>query len=332
MRKKKKSLIFIITLLIMCFGIGYAYLTTTLSINGTTDIDSNTWDVHWENIQVTSGSVTGDQVLQSPTIGSDETSVSFHIRLKEPGEFYEFTVDAKNDGTIPAMIDTISKTINNSTTIPDYLYYSVTYSDGFPIQNDQMLSVNEKETYMIRIEYKTDLTVDDLPSTAQSLSLSFGISYAQSFDNNQYTRVYYLGEYSNWYDQPREGAPYPDTTIVYNTLQLNDYPVFFMTPLKNDIIDEVYVGIKLNNRFYYLRGGGATYNEGTGNYNWDSIYYDDNVAYMKANFDEDRCHYGSMAGVEFYVCSYLGYTFYTMVDGYVSIGSCNVSTTFGCGG
>ena len=57
MRKKKKSLFFIIALLVMCFGIGYAYLTTTLSINGVTDVDANNWDVYFDNVNVTEGSV-----------------------------------------------------------------------------------------------------------------------------------------------------------------------------------------------------------------------------------------------------------------------------------
>ena len=81
MRKKKKSLIFIITILIMCFGIGYAYLTTTLSINGVTDVDANNWNVYFDNVQITDGSVTGDQVTTAPSIDSIGTTVSYHIRV-----------------------------------------------------------------------------------------------------------------------------------------------------------------------------------------------------------------------------------------------------------
>ena len=81
MRKsKKKTLSFIIVLVLMCLGIGYAYLTTTLSINGTTDIDSNTWDVHFGNLEVLNGSVSGNQVTQAATI-SNQTTVSFHVNL-----------------------------------------------------------------------------------------------------------------------------------------------------------------------------------------------------------------------------------------------------------
>ena len=54
---RKQTIIFIIILLILSMGIGYAYLTTTLSIDGISDIDSASWDVHWANVQVKSGSV-----------------------------------------------------------------------------------------------------------------------------------------------------------------------------------------------------------------------------------------------------------------------------------
>ena len=58
MRKKSKfNLILIIFVIVLVLGLGYAFLTTTLSINGTTDVDSNTWNVYWDNVQVKEGSV-----------------------------------------------------------------------------------------------------------------------------------------------------------------------------------------------------------------------------------------------------------------------------------
>ncbi len=86
--KKRKSLIVGIILIVLFFGIGYAYLTTTLNINGTTDVDANTWNVYWNNVLVTSGSVTGSQVTTAPTIDTNKTTVSFQVRLSKPGDFY----------------------------------------------------------------------------------------------------------------------------------------------------------------------------------------------------------------------------------------------------
>ena len=177
--RKKQNLRFIIVLVLMCLGIGYAYLNTTLSINGTTDIDSNSWNIYWDNVQVADGSVTGEQVTQAPTIDSSLTSVSFHVRLKEPGEFYEFTVDAVNDGTLDAMIETVTKTTN----IPNYFKYDVTYNSGAPLVEKQQLNANSTETYNVRVEYRTDIDPSDLPSTPQSLDLSLEVAYVQADDN-----------------------------------------------------------------------------------------------------------------------------------------------------
>ncbi|MBP5679176.1 MAG: hypothetical protein J6X28_05090 [Bacilli bacterium] len=177
-RTRKKSLLLGILLLVMGLGLGYAFITTTLNIEGTTDVDSNTWNVYWDNVQVTTGSV----AATTPSI-SNQTTVSFTVHLTEPGQFYEFKVDAKNDGTIDAMIDTITKTINNSTEVPAYLKYEVTYEDGLEIEQYQYLKINEKETIKIRVEYRDDIDPSLLPSTPQALSISFGLSYVQADAN-----------------------------------------------------------------------------------------------------------------------------------------------------
>ncbi|MBR6137634.1 MAG: hypothetical protein IKQ06_05715 [Bacilli bacterium] len=183
--RRKKSLSLIIVMMILAMGIGYAYLSTTLSINGTTDVDSNSWDVHWDNIQVIDGSVTGDQVITAPTIDSSETTVTYHVRLKEPGDFYEFAIDAVNDGTIDAMVDTITSKLNNVviTTLPAYLDYSVTYLSGQTIEQNHLLAANSADTYKVRVAYRNDIDPSELPSTAQSLSLSVSITYVQADSN-----------------------------------------------------------------------------------------------------------------------------------------------------
>lgn len=175
MKKRKHTLIFGILLLILGLGLGYAFLTTTLNINGTTDVDSNTWSIYFDNVQVTSGSVSAS----TPVIDSSKTTVAFNVHLSKPGDFYEFTVDAVNDGTIDAMIDTITKTVNEGIDIPYYLSYIVTYFDGASVSANQPLDAGSTETYKIRVAYKSNIDPEDLPSTNQSLSLSLHITYVQ---------------------------------------------------------------------------------------------------------------------------------------------------------
>ena len=164
---------------------GYAYLSAGLNISGSSTIHNATWSIYWDNVQVTTGSVSAS----TPVIDTAKTTVSYNIILEKPGDFYEFTVDVKNDGTIDAMIESISSKLNGVViqTLPSYLIYSVTYADDVEIQNNQLLSANSSDTYKVRIEYKRDITISDMPTTQQNLSLSFSVNYIQA--NNNATRV-----------------------------------------------------------------------------------------------------------------------------------------------
>ena len=59
MRKyKKNGTIYIVGILLLGITLGYAYLNTTLNINGTTNITSANWSIYWDNIQFGSNNVT----------------------------------------------------------------------------------------------------------------------------------------------------------------------------------------------------------------------------------------------------------------------------------
>ena len=102
MENTNRKYLLIAVALIFVISIGYAALSTTLQINGTANIASNSWDVHFANLQTTTGSVTP---TTAPTIsGTNTTELTWAVSLAEPGDFYEFTVDAVNGGTINAKI------------------------------------------------------------------------------------------------------------------------------------------------------------------------------------------------------------------------------------
>ena len=179
----KDNIKILLFILILGLGIGYAYINSDLNINGTAQVNSANWDVHWANVQVTNGSVSGTNVVTAPTI-SNSTTVNYSIILDKPGDYYEFTVDAVNGGSIDAMIDTIDSKLNGATitVLPDYLNYTVTYSDGVELAPNHQLLHNTTETYKVRIEYRTDINANQLPATNQTLSLQFTVTYRQATD------------------------------------------------------------------------------------------------------------------------------------------------------
>ena len=176
----KDNIKILLIILILGLGIGYAYINSDLNINGTAQVNSANWDVHWSNIQVKNGSVSAS----SPTI-SNQTTVNYSVVLNLPGDYYEFTVDAVNGGSIDAMIDTIDSKLNGATitTLPDYLNYTVTYSDGVELAPNHQLLHNTTETYKVRIEYRTDIELNQLPATNQDLTLQFTVTYRQATDD-----------------------------------------------------------------------------------------------------------------------------------------------------
>ena len=184
MKKTKKRTKYLLLLLILFISVGYAILQSNLTITGTTSIQDSKWDIHWNNVVITEGSVSTSNADKA-TIDNTKTTVNYNIVLDKPGDFYEFTVDAVNEGTIDGMIDTISSKLNNEeiTTLPAYLNYNITYSDGTPLQKNQELKANSSETYKVRIEYKRDIEASQLPETTQTLNLSFSVTYKQATDD-----------------------------------------------------------------------------------------------------------------------------------------------------
>ena len=191
-KSKKQFLIFIIVLMMLSVGVIYAFLQANLSVEGTTKIQSNTWDIHFTNVQVAQNSVTIDSENDelAATI-TDDTEVSFAVSLNELGDFYEFTVDIYNAGTVDGMIGSVTSKLNDTviTTLPAYLNYIVEYSDGVEIEENQVLEAGDTETIRIRLEIKTDVNVEDLPSQNEDLLFDFSIGYAQADANAVPVRV-----------------------------------------------------------------------------------------------------------------------------------------------
>ena len=180
--QRRKCFILLLIILILAITIGYAALTTSLTISGTSGIHNASWDIHFDHIQETTGSVIPNSTTSINAAGD---TVTYNITLTTPGDFYEFTVDAVNAGSIDGMIESVTSKLNGSviTTLPTYLDYSVTYSDGMPISNNHLLAANSSETYKVRVEYKREVNPEDLPTSNQTLSFSFSVNYIQANNN-----------------------------------------------------------------------------------------------------------------------------------------------------
>ena len=169
MKKKsgKKVVLSLLALLLLTITIGYAALSTTLNIKGTSKINNASWNVHFDNLAVTSGSVSA---TKAAAIDSATTTIDYNVELTKPGDFYEFTVDVTNTGTI----------LNGVSTEQDvYTNYTVTYSDNTAIKANDKLAAGATKKLKVRVDFDKNITNSQLPTDAQTLNLTFAMNYVQ---------------------------------------------------------------------------------------------------------------------------------------------------------
>ena len=194
--KSRKLIIMLALVLLLTISIGYAAISTELKINGTANIAATSWNVYFTNVQPGSGSVAAS--VAPTTSGTTTTQLDYTVTLEKPGDFYEFTVDVKNGGTINAKIanNGVVKTMKTGTTeLVDLteaqaklINYTVTYADNSAISAGDTLAKNgtannaDKRTLKVRVEYKTDITAAELNAVNEdiTLNLSFGLIYEQN--------------------------------------------------------------------------------------------------------------------------------------------------------
>ena len=179
-RKALYIVLGIVMISVLTLTVVYAALSTTLNINGNAEVTAASWDIHLANVQLNSSSAT----TTAPTI-TNSTTATFSTTLTKPGDFYEFTIDVVNDGTIDAMIDGVTKTPTLTTAQAKYLNYIVEYQNGESINTKQLVAKNSFVRLKVKLEFRKDITALDLPTTSETLDLSFTVNYVQSDDSSE---------------------------------------------------------------------------------------------------------------------------------------------------
>ena len=174
-RRFQTYIYLVLVLFIFSMGIGYAALSETLTIEGTTDIDEASWNVHFQDVAIADGSVTA---TTAPTI-TDNTNVSFGVNLENPGDFYDFTVDVINEGTFDATLNSITILPTLTGAEANFFTYNVTYGDGYAISDGDLLHAGETKTIHVRFEYLVQSDTTLYPTEDQSFNFSVSMNYIQ---------------------------------------------------------------------------------------------------------------------------------------------------------
>lgn len=185
-KKKKSNHNVIVALIILLLGIsiGYAALTTTLVINGSSTIKKVVWNIHFANVKTESESVSidtskGEKAAYIPN--ADETKVEYKVSLEKPGDFYEFTVDVVNDGTLDAKISS-NPTLLGTDGYNQYVDYTTVWDDErttSPSQNN-VIEAGHTRKARVKIKYKEDIRIEDLPIEDKVLEFTYTMNFIQA--------------------------------------------------------------------------------------------------------------------------------------------------------
>ena len=174
--RRRKSYKYIYGILVVFIGIGFAYLTANLNINGIGSFGSQSWDIHFENVVVDNTSYNP----VTPTISNDDLTITFASGLRIPGDYYKFNVDIVNDGTLDAMFDAVNVTATSD--FSNYIDYTITYQNGESLAQYDMLPANSSKTITVNFFYK-DIDLSDLPTEEMELSFTLEFNYLMANEN-----------------------------------------------------------------------------------------------------------------------------------------------------
>ena len=182
--KFQNVLIVMLTVAVIAMAVGFATYTANLQINGTANFAAAKWDVHFANYAQTANTSAGADVDVNVT----DTKVDFEVNL-DPGETYEFTIDAVNEGTFNAKLSSVTITPTLASTYGEgYYTYEVWYGNTVCDQtcsnalNSTLAKNGGSQTVKVKVSYplldQTD--VGQYPATAQTKNCTVALNYVDA--------------------------------------------------------------------------------------------------------------------------------------------------------
>ena len=193
MKDNKKVLYGLVALALVLsvvgISIGFAAMSTDLTINGSAEVVPASWDIKFKDLS--SPTITGDaEVTTAPTITSDTHIGNYAVKLTKPGDSVTYTFKVANDGTIDALLTNFIKATPtftgtgataaaDATIVQNNFVYTITYSDDTAItKNTDELDAKSYKTVKLVVGYKDDATT--LPTNAVTISgLDVTFTYGQ---------------------------------------------------------------------------------------------------------------------------------------------------------
>ena len=144
---KRRFLYLTIIFLLLFIGVGYSYLSSSLAINGHTELVANTWNIHFENLRVSDGSSTASVPA---AINSNQTIINYSVTLNNVGDYYEFSVDVVNSGSLMGKVSLAN--INGVSNYGNNVQSSIKYLNGDNVTSGDLIPPNSSKRITVRVE------------------------------------------------------------------------------------------------------------------------------------------------------------------------------------
>lgn len=152
-KTQRNYIIVFLCVMLLIMGVGYAAFNSQLKISGTSNVTSS-FVVKITNIQ-SKNVVGGASNKEIPTFSDD--SATFSTSLTSPGDSITYDVTVENQGTIDAVLKTISKTDASNSAI---LFETSGLDEG------QVLNHGETATMTVKVSYNS--AFEDQPDNLES--------------------------------------------------------------------------------------------------------------------------------------------------------------------
>lgn len=167
MRLKRKNIVLILLLFI---SIGFAVLTSNLSINDTASFTDASFNVHFENAKVEDKNIDDGTI----TINSGDVTITSTGTFDKPGDYINTSFYVINNGTMDAQLNILSVS-GITTQLSNYFAYTLKYDiGGANVARGDVLRAGQGRKINLHIEYKYD--VEEL-TTASNLNLTITMNY-----------------------------------------------------------------------------------------------------------------------------------------------------------
>ena len=178
-----------LVLSIVGISIGFASMSTELTINGTTTVVPATWKIKFQGL----AKVTGEDanIITAPQITSDTHIGNYAVKLSKPGDKVVYKFQVANTGSLDAELSSYSfatptitgtgdKASQDAEIVSNNLIYTLTYNDNdkTAIQVGDDLDHESNKELLLTVEYDSNAT--SLPTNDVSITgMDVTFVYAQ---------------------------------------------------------------------------------------------------------------------------------------------------------